>query len=137
MLREFKPVQPAQRKVTREEVGVLFAKGEFKQAYRFCRENGWSLSEFSSSLTKMGRLMFHSRPGELASLVFKYRVDVGYTITSILKAQFARKDYHGFLKHVHQFNLFEDLKPEVHQAIGQLKREEEAQSWRKKFAIRQ
>ena len=77
--------------------------------------------------------MFHSRPGELLSLIHKYGVDVGYDPQSILRSQFNRNDYHGFLKNVYQFRMLDNFKSEVEEAISNLKRVEEAQSWRTKF----
>lgn len=137
MFREFKPTQLPRTDASREEVEALFAKGAFKRAYRYCREYGWPIDEFSEAIAKMARLMFHSRPGELVSLVTKYEIDVGYPLTSILKALLVRRDYHGFLKHVHNLGMHEEFESEVNEAVSQLKREEEAQSWRMKFGIGQ
>ena len=132
MFKEFKPKQRG-KKLGYAEIEALFKKGDFKRAYRYCRENGFQLDSFQDSLIKMGRRMYYSRPAELASLIHEYNINVGYDLPSILRAQLNLKDYHGFLKNVHRFGLLAEFKVEVEDAISNLKREEEAQSWRVKF----
>ena len=115
------------------EIEALFEKGNFKRAYRLCRENGYQLDSFQDSLIKMGRKMYYSRPAELASLVHKYNINIGYDLPSILRSQLNLRDYHGFLKNVQRFGLLGEFKVEAEDAINNLKRAEEAQSWRVKF----
>ena len=133
MLREFKPKQQSPIGKGPVEIAALLEKGDFKRAYRHCRQNGYKIENFSGSLSKMGRKMVHSRPGELASLVYSYKIDVGYDISFILQSQLNLKDYHGFLKNVYRFGLSDDFRSEVQTAIDSLNREEEARSWRAKF----
>ena len=133
MLRKFKPRRETASKKSHSEIAGLIERGEFKKAYRHCRENGYRLDAFQDSLTKMGRRMFYSRPGELVSLIRRYEIDVGYDIQSILRSQLSLKDYHGFLKNVHRCRLLGDFESEVEQAINCLNRTEEAQAWRGKF----
>lgn len=132
LLREFKPRRET-GKGSLSEIAELIEAGEFKKAYRYCRENGYRLDAFQKSLAKMGRKMFYSRPGELASLILRYRIDVGYDIRCILRSQLNLKDYHGFLKNVHRFHLVKEFEPEVEHAMSCLNRPEEAQAWRRKF----
>ena len=133
MFKEFKPKQQDQKDVGYDEIEALFEKGDFKKAYRYCLQKGYQLDSFSDSLAKMSRKMYHSRPGALASLIYKYEIDVGYDIPSILRSQLRLNDYHGFLKNVYRFRMFDDFKSEVEDAINSLKRAEEAISWRVKF----
>ena len=133
MLREFKPVRRNQGPLNHDEISALFVNGYFKQAYRHCRETGHELTDYSAALKEMGRKMLHSRPSELAALVYRYKIDVGCDVPLILESQLKQKDYHGFLKNVHRFGLLEKFRPEVDLAIGMLRREEEVQSWRTKF----
>lgn len=132
MLKEFKPKEKPQKALNISEIELLLKKGKFKQAYRHCCQMGYQLDRFDS-FRKMCRRMFHSRPGELLSLIHKYGVDVGYDPQSILRSQFNRNDYHGFLKNVYQFRMLDNFKSEVEAAISNLKRAEEVQSWRTKF----
>ena len=133
MLREFKPLRAQRGHSDRSEIAGLFESGEFKKAYKYCRQMGFELDDFSDSLNVMGRKMFHSRPGELLALIYKYRIDAGYDIVGLLKSQLSLNDHHGFLKNVHRFGLFTDFAPEVEVAISSLKREKEAQAWRDKL----
>ncbi len=133
MFKEFKPKQRGGESIGHVEIEALFEKGDFKRAYRYCRENGYQLEVFQDSLIKMGRKMYYSRPGELASLVHRYNINVGYDLPSILRSQLKLRDYHGFLKNVQRSGLLGDFKAEVQDAINNLTREEEAQSWRVKF----
>ena len=133
MFKQFRPKQRSPRAVEPSEIAALFEKGDFKRAYRYCREGGYQLDTFSASLAKMGRRMYYSRPAELASLIYKYKINVGLDVSTILKSQFAKRDHHGFLKNVHRFGLLGDFKAEVQEAINSLNRSEEAQSWRAKF----
>lgn len=133
MFKQFRPKQRSPRDVGPSEIATLFEKGDFKRAYRHCRDGGYQLDAFSSSLIKMGRRMYYSRPAELASLIYKYKINVGLDVSTILKSQFAKRDHHGFLKNVHRFGLLGDFKAEVEEAISSLSRPEEAQSWRAKF----
>ena len=132
MLKEFK----SKKKTSTLNIGQikrLFEKGEFKQAHRYCKQMGYQLDDFSDSLKKMGRTMFHSRPGELLSLIHKYGIDVGCETRSILRSLLNQNDYHGFLKNVDRFKMHNDFRSEVEEAISNLKRPEEAQAWRTKF----
>ena len=133
MLREFKPEQQSSVGKSPDEIAKLIEKGDFKQAIRHCRQKGYQVERFSGSLRKMGRKMVHSRPGELASLIYKYKIDVGYDILFILSSQFNLKDYHGFLKNVYRYGVLPDFKPEVLTSIDSLNQEDEARSWRAKF----
>ena len=133
MFKQFRPKPRSPRDVGTSEIAALFEKGDFKRAYRHCRDAGYQLDTFSASLVKMGRRMYYSKPGELASLVHKYKINVGIDVSTILKSQFAKRDHHGFLKNVHRFGLLDDFKAEVEEAINSLSRSEEAQSWRAKF----
>ena len=132
-MKEFKPRRGSRSEKNYSEIVALFESGDFKRAYRLCRENGYHLDSFQDSLTKMGRRMLYSRPGELVSLIHKYGIDVGYDIQSILRSQLSLKDYHGFLKNVHRFRLLNDFGAEVEHAINSLNRTEEARAWRMKF----
>ena len=133
MFKEFKPKQRGAENKGRAEIEALFEKGEFKRAYRYCRENGYELDSFQDSLIKMGRKMYYSRPAELVSLVHKYNINVGFDLPSILRSQLNLRDHHGFLKNVHRFGLLDEFKVEVGDAINSLRRAEEAQTWRVKF----
>ena len=133
MLQEFKPRQPAHPKLKRAEIGSLFEQGDFKQAYRHCIERGYQLDDFSDSLAKMGRKMYYSRPAELAAIIYKHRLSADFDVPSILRSQLRLNDYHGFLKNVYRFRLFDVFRCEALEAIGKLRRHEEAQAWRLKF----
>ena len=133
MLREFKPRRENGGAKSHSDIAALIESGDFKRAYRYCRENGHPLDSFRDSLTKMGRRMLYSSPGELVSLINRYGIDVGCDIQSILRSQLSLKDYHGFLKNVHRFRLLSDFGPEVEHAIRSLNRTEEARAWRVKF----
>lgn len=133
MVEEFKPARQNRNDVAFSEIEALFERGDFHKAYRYCREGGYRLEMFSNSLAWMGRRMFRSRPGELMSLIHRYGIDVGYDIALLLRSQLELKDYHGFLKNVHRFQMYAGFVAEVQDAIGNLKRAEEAQSWRVKF----
>ena len=135
MLREFKPLREERGHIDRSEIAGLFERGDFKKAYNYCRQMGFQLNDFSDSLSVMGRRMFHSRPAELLALIYKYRIDADYDIAGLLRSQLKLNDHHGFLKNVHRLGLFTDFAPEVKDAISKLKREEEAQAWRRKFNI--
>ena len=135
MLREFKPKQQSAANKGPDEIAKLFENGHIKQALRLCRQKGYQAQMFSDSLHKMARKMVHSRPGELASLLYKYKLDVGYDISFILKSQYDLRDYHGFLKNVHRYGVSADFKSEVMTSINSLRREEEARSWRVKLQI--
>ena len=73
LLREFKPRRESGSEKGYSEIAALIERGDFKRAYRHCRESGYRLDSFQDSLTKMGRRMFYSRPGELVSLVQQVR----------------------------------------------------------------
>lgn len=133
MFKEFKPKHQDLKDLTFVEIESHFKKGDFKKAYRYCRDSGYQLENFTDALASMGRRMYHSRPGELLSIIHKYRIDVGYDVPSILRSQLKLKDYHGFLKNVHRFGILDDFKFEVQEAISNLKRPEEAQTWLEKF----
>ena len=135
MFKEFKPKKPELKDITFVEIESLFKKGDFKTAYRHCRANNYQLECFSDALVSMGRRLYHSRPGELLSLIHKYGINVGFDIPSILREQLKLKDYHGFLKNVHRFGLLDAFKLEIQDAINNLRRPEEAQSWRVKFKM--
>ena len=134
-MREFKPRRERGSEKSYAEIAAIIESGDFKRAYRHCRESDYPLDSFQDSLAKMGRRMLYSRPGELVSLIYKYEIDVGYDIQSILRSQLSLKDYHGFLKNVHRFRLLNDFGPEVEYAINSLNRTEEAQVWRVKFQV--
>ena len=133
MLREFNPRRESGSEKQYSEIAARIESGDFKRGYRLCRENGYRIDSFHDPLTKMGRRMFFSRPGELVSLIHKYGIDVGYDIESILRSQLGLKDYHGFLKNVHRLRLLDNFGPEVEHAIDSLNRTEEAEAWRLKF----
>lgn len=134
MLREFKPKREERNDIKSRDIGDLFEKGEFKKGLAHCRKMGYSLDDFSESLTRMAKGMIGPRPGELLALVHKYKINVGYDATTILRSQFRIRDYHGFLKNVHRFNAYRGFESEVETAISNLTRPEEAEAWRIKFA---
>ena len=135
MFKEFKPKKPDLKDITFVEIESLFKKGDFKTAYRHCRANNYQLECFSDALVSMGRRLYHSRPGELLSLIHKYGINVGYDIPTILREQLKLRDYHGFLKNVHRFGQLDAFKLEVKDAINNLSRPEEAQTWLMKFKM--
>ena len=134
MLREFKPKRKEPARIESHEIAALFEKGEFRKALAHCRKMGYSLDEFSESLTKMAKNMIGPRPGELLALVHKHNIEVGYDVQAILRSQFRIRDYHGFLKNVHRFEAHGDFESEIETAISNLTRPEEAEAWRTKFA---
>ena len=134
MLREFKPKRHEPGRIEPHELAALFEKGEFRKALSHCRKMGYSLDEFSESLTKMAKNMIGPRPGELLALIHKHKIDVGYDVQAILRSQFRIRDYHGFLKNVHRFKAHGDFESEIETAISNLSRPEEAEAWRTKFA---
>lgn len=134
MLRQFKPKRDKPLDLEPHEIAALIEQGEFRTALAHCRRMGYSLDDFSESLAKMAKNMIGPRPGELLAWVHKHKIDVGYDAPTILRSQFRIRDYHGFLKNVHRFNVYGDFEAEVETAIANLTRSEEAEAWRTKFA---
>ena len=134
VLREFKPKREERDDMEPHEIGALFEKGEFRKGLAHCRKMGFPLDEFSESLAIMAKKMIGPRPGELLALIHKYKINVGYDVPAILRAQFRIRDYHGFLKNVHRFKAYGEFESEIEIAISNLTRSEEAEAWRTKFA---
>ena len=134
VLREFKPKREERDDMEPHEIGALFEKGEFRKGLAHCRKMGFPLDEFPESLAIMAKKMIGPRPGELLALIHKYKINVGYDVPAILRAQFRIRDYHGFLKNVHRFKAYGEFESEIEIAISNLTRSEEAEAWRTKFA---
>ncbi len=134
VLREFKPKREERDDMEPHEIGAIFEKGEFRKALAHCRKMGFPLDEFSESLAIMAKKMIGPSPGELLALIHKHKINVGYDVPAILRAQFRIRDYHGFLKNVHRFKAHGEFESEIEIAISNLTRSEEAEAWRTKFA---
>jgi hypothetical protein len=135
MFKEFKPA-PAP-KLSREEIGAIFQKADFHTAPQECRKAGYKIAEFQNDIEIGARkAMLSRRVGELLGFLFKNKIKIQYEISVLLKADFETGDYHGFLKNVHRFEVYNGLENEIDQAISQLLskgQNTDAESWRRKI----
>jgi hypothetical protein len=94
------------------------SNGKLVQAVLCLRKNGLSVEEIEPALSstledKLGR----GAVNEVLSVLF-HTGEIGpCEVIELLKLQFSKKDYHGFLKQVMRFQTFDELKPEIEETV--------------------
>jgi hypothetical protein len=123
--------------ITREEIELVFRKGELIKAGKLCTRLGFALSEFQESIEAGARKLYHAhQAGVVLSFMHETGASVGVNTLTLLKAMYELNDYHGFLKQAHRFKLRTGIEAEIDFAIQRLidkKQVADAEGWHRKF----
>jgi hypothetical protein len=137
MLKEFKPKRTVSPPATRDNIEEMFRKGDLQSAIVNCKKGGHSVADFQDAIEAGARkMLLGHRPGELLSLMYKYRITVQYDVRTLLKFMFDNKDFHAFLKQALRFEVYEGVETEIEAAIQALLdkgQTHDAEAWRRKF----
>jgi len=123
---------------SRESVSEYLACGDLVRAVKMCMRTGFDIKDFPNDI-QLGvrRLLRENQPGYILSFIYKYKIDVKYSIDFLLNKMLEVGDNEtNFLKQVHRFRYGNLFQLEVEQAIQRLIKKGQtgsAGAWKRKM----
>lgn len=132
-------MQPRQSEIPPELLERIHAKLQRRalgDVLRICTNNQIPPSRFSVEISDLIDLLYESRSyGVILSAYHDYGQLSDYTVTDLLLAMYATRDYPSFLKQAFRFGFYHECPNEIETAI-EWHRERglpDADAWKRKF----